>query len=175
MTRAITRRLVYQLKMTSLPVTPAPLVFLAAVGCGLMAGVFFAFSTFVMRALVRLPPPLGISAMQSINVTAVMWPFMTLFFGTAILCLICAGGAIADPSTPGRVWQLAGGLAYLAGAVLVTITCNVPRNDRLAVVDPASADGARVWEDYIRTWTAWNHVRTLACTASTAAFILSRF
>ena len=27
-----------------------------ALGCGLVAGVFFAFSTFVMPALKRLPP-----------------------------------------------------------------------------------------------------------------------
>ena len=31
---------------------------------------FFAFSTFVMQALDRLPAPQGIAAMQSINVTA---------------------------------------------------------------------------------------------------------
>ena len=28
----------------------------AALGCGLMDSVFFAFSAFVMRALARLPP-----------------------------------------------------------------------------------------------------------------------
>ncbi len=35
--------------------------------CGLVAGVFFAFSTFVMSGLARLPPADGIRAMQSIN------------------------------------------------------------------------------------------------------------
>lgn len=40
---------------------------LAALGCGLIAGVFFAFSTFVMSALARLQPAQGIAAMQSIN------------------------------------------------------------------------------------------------------------
>jgi uncharacterized membrane protein len=29
--------------------------FVAALGCGVMTGVFFAFSTFVMKALARLP------------------------------------------------------------------------------------------------------------------------
>jgi len=38
---------------------------LAALGCGLIAGVFFAFSTFVMKALARLPTSHGIAAMQS--------------------------------------------------------------------------------------------------------------
>lgn len=33
-----------------------PLTFLAALGSGLIAGVFFAFSAFVMKAFARLPP-----------------------------------------------------------------------------------------------------------------------
>lgn len=41
---------------------------LAALGSALMAGTFFAFSSFIMGALGRLPPAEGISAMQSINV-----------------------------------------------------------------------------------------------------------
>jgi len=32
------------------------LTLFAALGCGLVGGVFFAFSTFVMKALSRLPP-----------------------------------------------------------------------------------------------------------------------
>ncbi len=41
----------------------------AALGCGLIAGVFFAFSSFVMNALARIQPTQGIAAMQSINIT----------------------------------------------------------------------------------------------------------
>jgi uncharacterized membrane protein len=44
------------------------LTLFAALGCGLVAGVFFAFSTFVMKALARLPAEQGIAAMQAINV-----------------------------------------------------------------------------------------------------------
>jgi len=43
----------------------------AALGAGLNGGVFFAFSTFVMPALSRLPASQGIAAMQSINVAAI--------------------------------------------------------------------------------------------------------
>jgi uncharacterized membrane protein len=42
----------------------------SALGCGLVAGVFFAFSTFVMNALTRLAPKEGIAAMQSIRLVA---------------------------------------------------------------------------------------------------------
>ena len=37
-------------------------------GSALVAGVFFAFSSFVMKVLARVPSAEGIAAMQSINV-----------------------------------------------------------------------------------------------------------
>ena len=43
------------------------LTFIAALGSGLVAGIFFAFSNFVMKALARVPPAQGVAAMQSIN------------------------------------------------------------------------------------------------------------
>jgi uncharacterized membrane protein len=42
-----------------------------ALGCGLMAGFFFAFSAFVMKALARHSAAEGIAAMQSINVAVI--------------------------------------------------------------------------------------------------------
>jgi len=47
------------------------LVTLAALGCGLVGGIFFAFSTFIMKALKRLPPYQGIESMQAINITVI--------------------------------------------------------------------------------------------------------
>jgi uncharacterized membrane protein len=61
-------------------------------GCGLAAGVFFAFSTFVMPALKRLSPANGVAAMQSINELAVTPAFMTALFGTAVASLALAVG-----------------------------------------------------------------------------------
>ncbi|MDN5698593.1 MAG: hypothetical protein L0G70_11570, partial [Rubrobacter sp.] len=54
----------------------------AALGCGLVAGVFFAFSSFVMAALKRLPAAEGVAAMQAINALAVTPMLMAGFFGT---------------------------------------------------------------------------------------------
>jgi uncharacterized membrane protein len=42
---------------------------LVCIGAGIIGGVFFAFSVFVMKALAALPPHQGIGAMQRINVT----------------------------------------------------------------------------------------------------------
>lgn len=55
----------------------------AAIGSGVVAGIFFAFSTFVMPALARLPAEQGIAAMQAINVAAPNRWFMGMMFGTA--------------------------------------------------------------------------------------------
>ena len=59
------------------------LTILTALGAGLNAGVFFAFSSFVMKALRRLPASQGISAMNAINKAAPTAWFMTAFVGTA--------------------------------------------------------------------------------------------
>jgi uncharacterized membrane protein len=43
------------------------LLWISAIGCGLLAGLYFAFSTFVMTALGRIDQAAGIAAMNSIN------------------------------------------------------------------------------------------------------------
>jgi uncharacterized membrane protein len=148
----------------------AVVTFSAALGSGLIAGVFFAFSTFIMPALARLPAPQGIGAMQSINITAITPLFMLALFGTGAACLFLGGSTLFAWQRPGAAYLLAGGVLYFIGVVVVTIVFNVPRNNALAAVHPASADGARQWANYLTTWTAWNHVRTI--TALTAAALL---
>ncbi len=149
------------------------LVFLSAIGCGLMAGVFFAFSTFVVAGLARLSPAAGMSAMQSINVTAVAPPFMALFFGTGVLCIVAILSLAWKWSEPGAVYILIGGALYLVGSILVTIVFNVPLNNALAALAPADPTSAQTWTDYLRDWTMWNHVRTIACAAAAAALTVA--
>lgn len=146
----------------------------AALGCGLIGGVFFAFSSFVMKALARRPAAQGIAAMQSINVVVLNPWFLGVFLGTALACAALAIGALLTWDRPGAVFRLAGGVAYLAGTFGVTMACNVPRNNALASVDPESAAGAYFWANYRRSWTAWNHVRTLAAIVATALFFAAR-
>ena len=62
------------------------LTFFAALGCGVVAGVFFAFSAFVMKGLDRLPAPRAVEAMQEINAAAPTPAFMAVLFGTALAC-----------------------------------------------------------------------------------------
>jgi uncharacterized membrane protein len=145
----------------------------AALGCGLSGGALFAFSAFVMAGLARLPSAQGAAAMQSINVTAVTPAFMTAVFGTAAVCLGLGVWALASWDDDRAPWVLAGGLLYLIGVIGVTMAANVPRNNRLAALAPDSEAAAGVWTDYLRTWTAWNHVRSLAGIAAAALLIVA--
>jgi uncharacterized membrane protein len=145
----------------------------SALGCGLTAGVLFAFSSFVMNALARLPPAQGIAAMQSINVAVVNPSFFGVFFGTAVLCLYLAGRSFFSWDQPGSPLVFTGSLLYILGTIVVTIAFNVPLNDALAAVKPESAEGATLWAAYLSRWTAWNHVRTLVALAAAALFITS--
>jgi uncharacterized membrane protein len=149
------------------------LTFVSAIGSGLMGGVFFAFSVFVMKALSKLPPAQGIAAMQSINVVVLNPGFLLVFAGTAVACVVLAILACLRWSEPGAAWLLAGGVLYVAGNFLVTMAGNVPLNDALAAVDPQGAGAAARWADYLSRWMVWNHVRTLTGAAALAAFIVA--
>jgi uncharacterized membrane protein len=146
---------------------------LAALGCGLIAGVFFAFSTFVMKALARLPAAQGIAAMQSINVVVLNPAFLAAFLGTAAVCVLLLVHSLLRWHEPSATYRLAGSVLYLVGTVLVTRAFHIPRNDTLAKVDPASGDAARLWADYVQSWTAWNHVRAAAALLAAASFTLA--
>lgn len=144
------------------------------VGCGVVSGVFFTFSGFVMPALGRLPVPQGVAAMQAINVTAVTPPLMIALFGTAAACLAIIVEAALSWGTPGTALRLFAALLYLVGVVGVTMVCNVPRNNALAMLDPHGARAASYWVTYLREWTAWNSVRSLAAALAAIALLAAR-
>jgi len=146
---------------------------LSALGCGLIAGAFFAFSTFVMKALGNLPSAQGIAAMQSINVVVINPWFMTAFLGTGLVCVIVFIASLLRWQNPVTPYLLAGSVLYLVGTVLVTMVFNVPRNDALAAVAPSTPEAVTLWASYLSTWTAWNHVRAIAALAASALFIVA--
>jgi uncharacterized membrane protein len=149
------------------------LTFAAAIGSGIVAGIFFAFSSFVMSGLARLAPAEGIRAMNAINVTAVTPMFMTALFGTAAMCVALLVRSIFTWNRADAAWTLSASVLYIACTIVVTIAFNVPRNNALAAVDPASEAGAALWSNYLVTWTAWNHVRTVGAALACAGFVIA--
>jgi uncharacterized membrane protein len=145
-------------------------VILALLGSAVIAGVFFAFSSFIMRALGKLPSPDGIAAMQSINVVVINPAFLGTFMGTAVLSLLVAALAIKGWGTPSAPFFLVGALLYLVGTFLVTGLGNVPLNERLAAVSAADSEAVAVWVLYLDRWTSLNTIRTVAATAAALLF-----
>ncbi|MCW2547770.1 MAG: integral rane protein-like protein [Mycobacterium sp.] len=144
----------------------------SAVGCALAAGVFFAFSTFVMPALAKLPHTQGIAAMQAINIAAVRPGLMLELFGTAAACVATSIFALTDWQIAYGPFVLAGAVLYLVGAIGLTAGFHQPRNLALADVDSDSDEAAGLWKRYLAEWSAWTHDRTVAPLLASAAFLI---
>ena len=141
-------------------------------GSAIIAGVFFAFSSFIMKALAKLPSSEGIAAMQSINVVVLNPGFLGTFMGTAALSVVIAVVAIMGWGTPWAPWLLAGAVAYFVGTFLVTGLGNVPLNDQLAAVSARDSGAVPVWQHYLARWTLLNTIRTIAAVVAALAFTL---
>lgn len=156
------------------PITYIALI-IAALSSGLLAGVYFAFSTFVIQSFARLPVDQGIAAMQSINITIVRSPFIAVFMLAAALSLFIAVMAILNWRGGASVMMLTGAALYIVASFLSTIVFNVPLNDALAKVDGHTAEAAQLWSTYLSDWVQWNHVRTVASLLAACAFVKALF
>ncbi|MCR4265965.1 DUF1772 domain-containing protein [Nitratireductor sp. ZSWI3] len=149
------------------------LLWFSILGSGLLAGVYFAFSAFVMTALGRLDQATGIAAMNAVDAAIVRSLFMPVFLGTTLAAASLAVLGFLWWGEPGATALLAGGVIYVLGMFVVTVAFNVPLNDALAAVEPSSVEAAELWTRYLRDWTIWNHVRTLASMIALAAFVFA--
>jgi uncharacterized membrane protein len=141
---------------------------LVCLGAGLIGGVFFAFSAFVMKALAGLPAEQAVLAMQRINVAVLNPWFLGVFVGTAVLAGVCVFAGFFPWGTRRSLLLLCAGIAYLVGAFGVTAAFNVPRNERLAAMADDAPQAAQYWPVYLREWLLWNHVRTAAALLAAA-------
>lgn len=149
---------------------PVYLIATAALFCWLAAGVFFAFSDFVMKSLDALPPEQAIPAMQNINSVVYRSVFLvSLFVLVAASILFIGYGAFWGGAGSGLL--IAAGLLYLVTVVGVTAIGNVPLNNKLARANPASPQAFDIWRTYFSRWSAWNHLRTVGATVT--AFLMT--
>jgi uncharacterized membrane protein len=133
------------------------LAFVSLALAALLAGLFFAFSMSVMRALDALGPDAAADAMRSIN-RRILNPLLFLvFLGTPLTAV--AAGLVAQTAGLDGLWCFAAAAASFAGSFIVTSAVNVPMNNALEARTMS-------WPDYAPRWTAWNTVRTIASTAS---------
>jgi uncharacterized membrane protein len=144
------------------------LIWFCALGCGLIGGLYFAFSAFIIRALADIDRAAGIAAMNSINTVILRSAFMPLFLGTTLACAaLVVIGLMQGGSARGSL-LIAGGLVYVIGMFVVTMAFNVPLNNALL---RGGEQDAATWQRYLVIWTRWNHVRTIASLAAAALFV----
>ena len=147
-------------------------IFFTCIGTGIMAGLFFSFSTFIMEALGKISSESGMNAMKSINRTILNPLFKVIFFGTALMTLFLLITTLFNSEWNGRTYIISGSLLYLVGIYLVTIIFNVPLNDRLDRTDSTNYSSQQMWKSYIKKWTIWNHIRTVTAVGTLACFVL---
>ena len=142
----------------------------SAIGSGLIAGTFFIFSAVIMPALAKGNADHSIQVMRNINDVILRSSFMPIFGLTTLLSLILPCVAALQKS-PGLGLIVAAGAIFLIGVFGVTMFFNVPLNDQLAKDQAQIVQ--QVWPNYLKVWTTWNHVRTVAATVSLALWILA--
>lgn len=138
------------------------LLWIAALSSALMAGVYFTFSGFIMKAFASIESTKGIDAMNAINITILRSLFMPVFFGSSIVSVLLIIVAIAQWSNADSGLMLITGLIYFVGMFLCTVIFNVPLNNSLADLNKNSSNAEEVWSHYLKTWTQWNHLRTVS-------------
>lgn len=145
--------------------------FASALGSGLLAGVFFAFSAFIMQSFAKLPVEKGISAMQSINSTILQSSFMWVFMGTTVLSVVLGIASFIKMGRASAIYVIVGSLLIIVGVFMVTAIFNVPLNDTLAAAISGSSEGTQTWREYLDSWVRWNHFRTIASIGALISFI----
>jgi uncharacterized membrane protein len=145
------------------------LIVAGAVGAGLFGGVLYAFSSFVMPALDRLPPDRAVQAMQTINRQATTAGLMSVMCGVAVIALVLAVEGFRELDVRRGRGLVIGSSSYLA-AVAVTALFHVPRNQRLATLTTPHADVAQEWRSYSSAWSRANHARAALAIAASTAF-----
>ena len=139
----------------------------------LVAGVFQAFSDFVMRGLILAEPAGGIESMQHINRTVLRSIFLATFFALVPATLAFAIYAWVNLTGPGRAFIIAAAGIYVVTVFLVTVLGNVPMNEQLASMAHTSREAEAYWATYGRAWTWWNHVRTIGSAGAAACLMLA--
>ncbi len=147
---------------------------IAVIGCGVVCGIFLAFSDFVMRSLGKAKITGGIEVMQIINrevfrslFVPLLWAMLATSIGLAAYAYFYLAGAASH-------LVLAGAALYVAGVLVVTFGFNVPMNEQLDQLDCDSSEAAKYWTGtFLPRWTAWNYVRAIASGGAAVCYLLA--
>lgn len=135
---------------------------LALQSTGAILGIFCDFVCTVTRGLDAAPPDVAIRSMQQINTAVRNATFAIGIFGTPVfLALTAIASLLAGARRAAGIFGVST-MTYLGGALILTVTRNVPMNTQLAqtLYDSPQA-AAQVWAANSPCWQAFNIVRTV--------------
>ena len=144
-----------------------------ALWSAVIAGVFSAFSEFIMAGLLRGSPAAGIEAMQQINRTVIRTQFVA---GILLIPFLSVAHAIYGSvhfDGTSRIALIFAPIVYVPSVFLMTLIGNVPMNERLERLDPKSAEAEAYWRHYGRYWTRLNHVRTMGSLVTAVLYLIA--
>ena len=141
-----------------------PLALLSLLFSGAMFGFFFAWVCSTMWGLDAADPNVAIAAMQAMNASVRNWVFAPAFFGTPVLLVFTALAAMRARERRVAIGFAVAGLFYVLGAMVPTMTVNVPLNGALALIQTplGPAEAGEAWRAYSGPWQDWNAVRAVA-------------
>jgi len=146
---------------------------LLGLSAGLVAGVFLAFSDFVMPGLKEAGPGAGSEAMRGLNRTVYNSVFLILLKAIAPLALALMVIVFFLGRNDMAMWLGLGAVSHILFVMLVTLSRNVPMNTRLQSLAGEAPGSEAYWPDYVARWTGWNHVRTVGAAFTCLCFMLA--
>jgi len=146
-----------------------PVLEVAMLAMGLIAGVFYAYDCSVMLGLAKTDDRTFVDVMQRLIVAIENPVFFASFVGALLLTAVAA--VLERRLGPGGAFRwIIAALALYVVAIAVTIGVHMPLNQELVDAgDPDRiADLAAVRERFEARWVSWNIVRTVVSTAALA-------
>lgn len=144
-----------------------------ALWSAVVAGVFSAFSEFIMSALRKTEPASGIEAMQHINRDVIKTQFVAGILSIALFSVFLAAYSLAVFEGAALVILILAPLVYLPSVFAMTIFGNVPMNNRLESLDYTSAQARAYWSEYGQKWTRLNHIRSIGSVLTAGLYIVA--
>jgi uncharacterized membrane protein len=144
-----------------------------ALWSAIIGGIFSAFSEFIMSALLKTEAAGGMEAMQHINRDVIRSQFVAGILSIAVFSTLFSFYSIAVFEGAALAALILAPLVYLPSVFLMTIFGNVPMNNKLDGLDPASPEGHRYWQEYARKWTRLNHARSIGSVLTAGLYTIA--
>ncbi len=141
---------------------------------GIMAGIYFAFSVFIMKSLAELPAIHAAQTMNKINTVIIKSLFLPMFIGTTVTHAGLLVWSLINWQGEPSLWVVIAAITLVLGMFVVTVIGNVPLNNQLQQSVDTDSKLVETWQLYLKQWTRFNHLRTISCISAFFCLIISQ-